>query len=111
MLQKNKKGFTLIELICVIAILAILAAVAVPSYRGIQDQSAREVAIANARSEYTFGKAQYEMLEAGVIQEDETEANTYDPDTDTATWEGEINGQTYIGIFDGTSGEGSAQVQ
>lgn len=34
---KNKKGFTLIELIVVIAILAILAAIAVPRIIGFQD--------------------------------------------------------------------------
>ena len=106
MVRKDTKGFTLIELICVIAILAILAAVAVPSYQGIQDRSAREVAAANARSAYTFGKAQYEMVEAGLM-----EASTYDPDTDTATWEGEINGKIYIGTYDGRTGEGSAQAQ
>ncbi|MCB7059655.1 prepilin-type N-terminal cleavage/methylation domain-containing protein, partial [Eggerthella lenta] len=48
---KNRtKGFTLVELICVIAILGILVAIAVPSYRGIQDKSAEQVAISNARS-------------------------------------------------------------
>lgn len=36
-LRKNKKGFTLIELIVVIAILAILAAIAVPRVMGFQD--------------------------------------------------------------------------
>ena len=111
MVRKDTKGFTLIELICVIAILAILAAVAVPSYQGIQDRSAREVAAANARSAYTFGKAQYEMVEAGLMEEDETEASSYDPDTDTATWEGEITGKIYIGAYDGRTGEGSAQAQ
>ena len=52
---KNRtKGFTLVELICVIAILGILVAIAVLSYRGIQDKSAEQVAISNARSNYTL---------------------------------------------------------
>jgi len=36
---KNRKGFTLIELIVVIAILGILSAIAIPKFSGIQDSS------------------------------------------------------------------------
>lgn len=48
--RKNRKGFTLIELIIVIAILAILAAIAVPSFIGITDNANETVEIANARA-------------------------------------------------------------
>jgi prepilin-type N-terminal cleavage/methylation domain-containing protein len=48
--KRNKKGFTLIELIVVIAIIAILAAIAIPSFIGITDQANQKVAIANANS-------------------------------------------------------------
>lgn len=47
-LRKNKKGFTLIELIVVIAILAILAAIAIPSFIGITDNANQAVNEANA---------------------------------------------------------------
>ncbi len=36
---KNKKGFTLIELIVVIAILGILAAILIPQFSGFQDKA------------------------------------------------------------------------
>lgn len=36
---KNRKGFTLIELIVVLAVLAIIAAIAVPRFMGIQEQA------------------------------------------------------------------------
>jgi type IV pilus assembly protein PilA len=49
-LKKNKKGFTLIELIVVVAILAILAAVAVPSFIGLQSKAQQGVEISDASS-------------------------------------------------------------
>lgn len=48
--KKNKKGFTLVELVIVIAVLAILAAIAVPTVTNIIDTANRNVDIANAQS-------------------------------------------------------------
>ena len=49
-LRRNRKGFTLIELIVVIAILAILAAIAIPTFTGITDEANKSVEIANAKT-------------------------------------------------------------
>ena len=104
--QKNREGFTLIEMVCVIAIMGILIAVAVPSYQRIRDGSARQVALASARTNYSMGKAQPELVDAGVLGEDETEDYGYDPDTDSAVWAGAINGREYEAVYPGDSGEG-----
>ena len=77
------------------------------SYRNIQMKSARQVAISNARSNYTLGKAQQDMLDAGVMQPSETEEYYYDKESDTATWEGKINGTLYKAEFPGKSGNGN----
>ncbi len=50
LLGKNRKGFTLIELIVVIAILAILAAIAIPTFSGITSEADAKVELANARN-------------------------------------------------------------
>lgn len=47
---KNKKGFTLIELIVVIAILGILAIIAIPRFTGMRENANEGAVIANLRT-------------------------------------------------------------
>lgn len=54
---KNKKGFTLIELIVVIAILGILMLFLVPSFMGYAEDAKIQVRKANARTAWTAAKA------------------------------------------------------
>ena len=106
-LKKNKKkGFTLIELIVVITILAIIAALAIPSFNGVRENAAKEVATANARTAYTAGMAAEALADnAADIQtkftslvadmKKDTDTITWAADTNTATWKGSINGKLY----------------
>ena len=48
--RKNKKGFTLIELVVVIAILGILAAILIPVIGGFIERANRAADLANARN-------------------------------------------------------------
>lgn len=53
---KNKKGFTLVELIVVIAILGILALFLVPSFKGYSEDAKKQVAQSNARTVWEAAK-------------------------------------------------------
>jgi len=50
MSTRNKKAFTLLELIVVLVILGILAALAIPSFNKVQQNSASSVASSTAKS-------------------------------------------------------------
>lgn len=63
--MKNKKGFTLVELIVVLVILAILAALLVPALAGYIDKAKEEKIIAETRM--TVMAAQTEVDEAYAI--------------------------------------------
>ena len=69
----------------------------------------KQVAISNARSNYTLGKAQQDMIDAGVLKDSEKEEYHYDKDSNKAYWEGQINGKTYRAYYDGETGEGKIE--
>ena len=52
-IKKNKKGFTIIELVIVIAVIAILAAVLIPTFSTVIEKSHKSNALSRAKSAYT----------------------------------------------------------
>ena len=72
--KKNKKGFTLIELIVVIAILAILAAIAIPSFIGITAEADAKVELANAKNISTVFNAYQALNPDSQLADDVTMA-------------------------------------
>ena len=50
---KNKKGFTIVELVIVIAVIAILAAVMIPTFSNIVNKANESAAMQKAKNAYT----------------------------------------------------------
>lgn len=106
---KNKKGFTLIELMVVIVIILILAAIAIPSFTRLISQANEAQATAEGRTVYLL--MQLEADSANIDGDDATAAITSafsdicddaGVDSDSiSTWEVDADGKvtmTYEGI-------------
>lgn len=78
---KNKKGFTLVELMVVVAILGVLVAVAIPVYNNVTENAKEKTCAANCR---TIESAITQAAIEGDITLDKT-SNTYKKGDEAAT--------------------------
>ena len=77
---KNKKGFTIVELVIVIAVIAILAAVLIPTFSGVIEKANESKAMQEATNAY---KEAYALaISDGVIANNESQ----EVDGFTFTW-------------------------
>lgn len=79
-LRKNKKGFTLVEVIVVLVILAILAAILVPSLTGYIDKANQRAIVAETRAcvmaAQTIASEKYATTTKTWAEDDTTAAKT-----------------------------------
>ena len=78
---KNKKGFTLVELLVVVAIVAILVAISIPMVTGALKEARTETDNANKRAAEGAAMIEYLLKDGG----ESTKFYTYDANTGTVT--------------------------
>ncbi len=96
---REKKGFTLAELLIVVAIIAVLVAIAIPIFTTQLEKSRDGVSVANIRSAYAEAASSY-LANSGATAS-VTEGNvTYNPTAKTVT----VTGVQLKGTSEGWSG-------
>ena len=77
-LRKNKKGFTLVEVIVVLVILAILAAIMVPSMTGWIDKAKDQSILVKGRTALLAAQTVVSEMSAGDVASPTSQANISD---------------------------------
>ena len=65
--MKNRKGFTLAELLIVVAIIGVLVSISIPLFTGLLEKAKRATDLSNMRSAKAAAVAEYLLSETGTI--------------------------------------------
>lgn len=97
-LRKDKKGFTLIEIVIVLVIIAILAAMLVPSMLGWIDDSKQKTFLSEANSIKTAVES--EVVSAYAAGASGTDLNTFPADSGDVKHYANIEKKTGVNVFE-----------
>lgn len=99
-MKKNKKGFTIVELVIVIAVIAILAAVLIPTFSGIVARANETAVLEEAKNSMT----NYMIYNNGEVDVEIGQKITDENDNDNVLWDGTVGTAKWVvyGVKGGT---------
>ena len=98
--MKNKKGFTLVELIVVLAILAVLAGLLVPALTGYIDKAKKSKYMLDAKQCMTAFQAELVELYAQGISPTSINNKKHNPQGDDISWMETEQGNDVLELVD-----------
>lgn len=117
-LMKNKKGFTIVELVIVIAVIAILAAVLIPTFAGVIEKANESAVMQKAAAKYKEAYAldladgtldgkegDSSITDSGYSVTNGVASYTYTEKGFTATFGGEADAKWVVTKADANQGE------